>query len=129
MPEPVDGSHPLTTGGRAGNSQGNGPLSVRSLVALGITGGILPCPSALVVMLSAVALHRVAFGMILIVAFSVGLAVVLTSIGLCVVYMRAFMERIPSHGKLVQRLPVMSAAFVTLIGLVLVFKSLHGGGY
>ena len=105
-----------------------GPLSVRSLVALGITGGILPCPSALAVMLSAVALHRVAFGLILIVAFSAGLAVVLTSIGLCVVYMRGLTERISSRSKLLQRLPVMSAAFVMLIGVFLVVKSL-GGGY
>ncbi len=105
-----------------------GPLSVRSLVALGITGGILPCPSALVVMLSAVALHRVGFGMILtIVAFSVGLAVVLTSIGVCVVYMRSLTERIPTRSKLFQRLPTVSAAFVTLIGLFLIFKFLRGG--
>jgi ABC-type nickel/cobalt efflux system permease component RcnA len=80
-------------------------------------------------MLSAVALHRVAFGMILIIAFSVGLAVVLTTIGMCVVYMRALTDRIPTQGKLLQRLPTMSAAFVMLIGLFLMFKSLRGGGY
>ena len=105
-----------------------GPLSVRSLVALGITGGVLPCPSALVVMLSAIALHRVAFGLILIVTFSAGLAVVLTSLGLCVVYVRTLSDRVSSRGILLQRLPTMSAAFVMLIGIFLIFKSLRGGG-
>ncbi|HEV2062019.1 MAG TPA: hypothetical protein VGR12_04130, partial [Solirubrobacteraceae bacterium] len=48
------------------------PVTWRSLVALGVSGGLVPCPSALVVLLSAIALHRVAFGLLLIVAFSVG---------------------------------------------------------
>ena len=50
-------------------------------MTLGVTGGIVPCPAALVVLLSAISLHRVAFGLYLIVAFSLGLAVVLISIG------------------------------------------------
>src|SRR5262249_12819033 len=57
------------------------PITLRSLLALGVSGGLLPCPSALVVMLGAIALHRIAFGLALIVAFSVGLAGVLTGIG------------------------------------------------
>ena len=59
-------------------------LSWRSLIALGVSGGLIPCPSALVVLLSAIALHQVAFGMALIVAFSLGLAVVISGIGLTV---------------------------------------------
>jgi len=65
----------------------------RGLLALGISGGLLPCPSALVVLLSAIALHRVAFGMLLIVAFSIGLAGVLTGIGLLLVYARRLYPR------------------------------------
>ena len=51
-----------------------GRITTRSMLALGVSGGILPCPSALVVMLGAIALHRAAFGLALVVAFSLGLA-------------------------------------------------------
>jgi ABC-type nickel/cobalt efflux system permease component RcnA len=96
-----------------------GPVTWRGLLALGISGGLLPCPSALVVLLSAIALHRVAFGMLLIVAFSIGLAGVLTGIGLLLVYARRLFERFPTDGRLLQALPVASAAFVTLAGVVI----------
>ena len=65
------------------------------MLALGISGGILPCPSALVVLLGAIAVHRVAFGLLLVVAFSVGLAATLTGVGLLVVYARRFVDRVP----------------------------------
>ena len=76
-----------------GHSHGDGhhhhhhepPQSMRGLVAVGISGGLLPCPSALVVLLAAISLHRVAFGMLLIVAFSFGLALTITGIGLLAV--------------------------------------------
>jgi ABC-type nickel/cobalt efflux system permease component RcnA len=96
-----------------------GPVTWRGLLALGVSGGLLPCPSALVVLLSAIALHRVAFGMLLIVAFSIGLAGVLTGIGLLLVYARRLFERFPTNGRLLQVLPVASAAFVTLAGLAI----------
>ena len=54
----------------------------KGLVAVGISGGLIPCPTALVVLLAAISLHRVAFGLVLIVAFSVGLAAVVSGIGL-----------------------------------------------
>jgi len=110
--EPHGHSHlPPGSGGR--------PIKWRGLLALGISGGLLPCPSALVVLLSAIALHRVAIGILLIVAFSVGLAGVLTGIGLLLVYARRHFERFPTDGRLVRTLPVASAAIVTLIGLVM----------
>jgi ABC-type nickel/cobalt efflux system permease component RcnA len=102
------------------------PISLKTLLILGITGGALPCPSALVVMLSAIALHRVAFGLALITAFSLGLATVLTGIGMLVVYARGFLDRMPSQGRLLSRLPVLSAAIVTAIGLVLVIRAVGG---
>jgi ABC-type nickel/cobalt efflux system permease component RcnA len=100
------------------------PISWRGLLALGISGGLLPCPSALVVLLSAIALHRVAFGMLLFVAFSVGLAGVLTGIGLLLVYARRLFERFPTDGRLLRALPVASAAFVTVAGLAIVAGAL-----
>ena len=74
-------------------------VSLRELFALGITGGIVPCPAALVVLLSAVALRRVGFGLFLIVAFSVGLAAVLIAIGLLMVYARRLMARFQGEGR------------------------------
>ena len=59
--------------------------SFRSLFAVGVSGGLLPCPSALVVLLAAISLHRVAFGLLLIVAFSLGLALSITGVGLVAV--------------------------------------------
>ncbi len=57
-------------GGHA-HEHSHGPVSLGSLVALGVSGGIIPCPAVLVVLLSALSLHRVGFGLVLIVAFSV----------------------------------------------------------
>ena len=62
------------------------PVTLGSLLALGVSGGLLPCPSALVVLLAAIAIHNVTLGLALVAAFSLGLAAVLTAIGLLVVY-------------------------------------------
>ncbi|MEO6402447.1 MAG: sulfite exporter TauE/SafE family protein, partial [Vicinamibacteria bacterium] len=64
----------------------SGPMGWKGLTALGISGGLVPCPSAIVVLLAAVSLHRIAFGLALIVAFSIGLSVVLIALGLTFVY-------------------------------------------
>jgi ABC-type nickel/cobalt efflux system permease component RcnA len=104
------------------------PVTWRSLLALGISGGLLPCPSALVVLLSAIALHRVAFGMLLIVAFSIGLAGVLTGVGLLLVYARRLFERFPTDGRLLRALPVASALFVTAAGLAISAGALAQAG-
>jgi ABC-type nickel/cobalt efflux system permease component RcnA len=58
------------------------PITWRSLLGLGVSGGLLPCPSALVLLLAAVSMHRAALGIVLVVAFSLGLAGVLTTVGL-----------------------------------------------
>jgi nickel/cobalt transporter (NicO) family protein len=101
-----------------------GAITVRSMLALGVSGGILPCPSALVVMLGAIAVHRVAFGLLLVVAFSLGLAATLTGVGLLVVYARRFVDRVPSSGRLVQAAPTFSAAVITLLGVGLTVQAL-----
>jgi nickel/cobalt exporter len=97
---------------------------LRSLVALGVSGGILPCPSALVVMLGAIALGRTAFGLVLILAFSAGLATVLTAIGLALVYARERFDRFPLDGRLARYLPVASAAIISLAGLAILAEAL-----
>jgi ABC-type nickel/cobalt efflux system permease component RcnA len=95
------------------------PVTWKKLTALGISGGLLPCPSALVVLLSAIALGRIGFGLLLIVAFSAGLAGVLTGIGLLMVYAKRLFERFSTTGPLVHWLPVFSAAIVSVIGIVM----------
>ena len=94
-------------------------------MALGVSGGLLPCPSALVVMLGAIALGRTAFGLLLIVAFSVGLATVLTGIGLLLVYARRMFDRFALRPNVAMRLlPVASALVISLAGLAIVVEAL-----
>jgi len=107
-----------------------GPVSLRALVALGVSGGIVPCPAALVVLLSAVAMGRIGLGFLLIVAFSVGLAAVLIAIGLVVVYAGRLVARLGgtgAEGPLVRRwLPLTSAAVITASGVVITVQALGG---
>jgi ABC-type nickel/cobalt efflux system permease component RcnA len=104
------------------------PLTWRSLLALGISGGLIPCPSALVVMLSAIALERIGFGLVLIVAFSLGLASVLTLIGLLWVHAGRLFSRAPVSGPLFRVTPVLSALFITVVGLGITLQALGQTG-
>ena len=104
-------------------------VPLRQLIVLGISGGIVPCPAALVVLLSAVALHRVGFGFFLILAFSVGLAVVLIVTGLLVVYAGRVMSRLHAENVLIQRwLPLTSAAMITILGCSIAISGLIRAG-
>ena len=108
---------------------GSEALSLKSLFVLGITGGIVPCPAALVVLLAALAFHRVAFGLFLIVAFSAGLATVLIAFGLAMVYAGRFMSRFGGRGPLVELwLPLASSAVITVVGVCLTLQSLIVAG-
>ena len=98
--------------------------SRRSLVAVGITGGLLPCPSALVVLLAAISLHRVAFGMLLIVAFSAGLALSITGIGLIAVFAKHVFKRANFEGRLVRLLPAVSALVIVVAGVAMTARAL-----
>ncbi len=108
----------------------NGPakqVSLTQLFTLGITGGIIPCPAALIVLLSAFALHRIGLGLFLIVAFSVGLAAVLIGFGTLMVYARRFMTHLQVDGPLTKRwLPVASSAFITVLGCIVAFQASAG---
>jgi nickel/cobalt exporter len=112
-----DHAHSLTHA-PDGHDHDEAPVSLRALVALGISGGIIPCPAALVVLLSALSMHRVGFGLVLIVAFSVGLAAVLVIIGVLMVYAGRLMTRFREDGPWIRRwLPLTSSAVMTLLGL------------
>ena len=104
-------------------------LSSRALLALGVTGGIVPCPAALVVLLSALALHRLGFGLLLIVAFSIGLAGVLITFGLLMVSARHVIARVQGEGQLITRwLPLTSAAVITAFGLAMLAQAFITAG-
>ena len=98
-------------------------LSMRSLLAVGVSGGLLPCPSALVVLLAAISLHRIALGLVLIVAFSAGLALTITGIGLVAVLARSTFRRIGFDGPLVRLLPAASALVILAAGLAMTLRA------
>ncbi|XHX76727.1 MAG: sulfite exporter TauE/SafE family protein [Stenomitos frigidus ULC029] len=93
------------------------PVTWRSLLALGISGGIVPCPSALVMLLSAIALGRVGFGLMMVLVFSLGLAGTLTALGLLMVSARRLFERVPTQIRFARFLPALSALVITLLGV------------
>jgi nickel/cobalt transporter (NicO) family protein len=99
-------------------------IDVRGILGIGAAAGLLPCPSALVVLLSAIALHRLAFGLALIVAFSVGLAATITAIGLVAVLARRAFGRARLDGPLIRALPALSAAVIVIVGLVITVKAI-----
>jgi nickel/cobalt transporter (NicO) family protein len=98
-------------------------LDWRSLVGVGVSGGLLPCPSALVVLLAAISLHRVAFGLLLIVAFSAGLALSITGVGLVAVLAKRAYNRIGFDGRVLGLLPAFSALVILVAGLAMTARA------
>jgi ABC-type nickel/cobalt efflux system permease component RcnA len=94
------------------------------LIALGISGGLVPCPAALVLLLGAISLDRLGFGIVLVVAFSIGLAIVLTAIGLVMIYARKQFKRFSFEAKAPRFLSVASALAISLVGAAIVLESL-----
>ena len=95
-------------------------VSMAGLVALGASGGLVPCPSALVLLLSAVALRRVGLGLLLLVGFSAGLAVVLTAIGALVIYAKQWLpDAGATRSRFFRLAPVISAAVIVIVGLAM----------
>ncbi len=97
----------------------------KSLLALGISGGLLPCPSALVLMLAAIANGRIGYGIILTLMFSLGLAATLTCIGLAFLYLGKFFENksLATH-PVFRALPVLSSFVIACLGAVICYQSL-----
>jgi ABC-type nickel/cobalt efflux system permease component RcnA len=123
--------HGHTHGDGPGEHRHDGRVGMRGLLALGVSGGLLPCPTALVVLLAAVSFHNVLLGMVLVAAFSVGLAIVLTGIGLAFVFgqrvlrRRQLLSRIGGSG-FARALPALSAAAITVAGLVIAIGAARG---
>jgi len=99
----------------------------REIVALGISGGLVPCPGALVVLLTAMALRRIALGLALIVSFSLGLASVLTALGILFVRARRALDRVKFDARWLRALPVASSLAVMALGLTICIRAWRVG--
>ena len=93
---------------------------------MGASAGLIPCPSALVVLLAALSQHQVALGLVLITAFSLGLAATISAIGLAVVYARTLLSRLDFSSRAVSALPALSALVIVVVGCVLTAKAVPG---
>jgi nickel/cobalt transporter (NicO) family protein len=101
-------------------------LSWKGLLGMGTAAGLIPCPSALVVLLAAISQHEVALGLVLITAFSLGLAATLTGLGLVVVSARRWIPPRLAAGRLAAFLPAASALLIVGVGCVLTAKAVPG---
>ncbi len=102
------------------------PPGRTGLLSLGISGGLVPCPEALVVLMISVSLGRVALGLAVLVSFSFGLAVVITAIGVAMVMAAPAFRRLTGDASWIRALPVVSAAVVTALGVAILIQAAIG---
>jgi ABC-type nickel/cobalt efflux system permease component RcnA len=124
-----DHSHRYEHTGHVHHHHPDGPITMRGLIGLGVSGGIVPCPSALVVLIAAISQHRVGLGMALILAFSLGLAATLTVVGLAVVFGGRLITRLRPERRIfgsrfAGALPALSASVIVLAGVLITSKAI-----
>lgn len=107
---------------------GSQPLRFRSAVVAAMSGGIAPCPAAIVVLLTALHLHRVGYGLALIVIFSLGLATVLSGIGIAVVHGASWLGRHTLFARISKLAPFLTAGVMTIVGAVMLAQGLSAAG-
>ena len=104
-------------------------LSRRGLFALGLAGGLIPSTSALLILLGSLAAGRAAFGLVLVVAFGLGMALVMSSVGLAMILARGRLDRLPRRsalGRLAGFAPLVASVAVLTLGLVLTWQAVAG---
>ena len=107
----------------------SGHVGTGQIIWFGFTGGLLPCPAAIAVLLICIQLKAFALGVAMVAAFSVGLALTLIAIGLAVVWGSGKLAKsFPSFDRYAQRLPYLSAAVVMVVGVVMTFAGLNAAG-
>jgi nickel/cobalt transporter (NicO) family protein len=121
-----DHGHAHSHGGRVHTHDVPDTLTWKGLLAMGASAGLVPCPSALVVLLGSIAQHQVALGLLLIVTFSMGLATTLGALGLLVVYARRITARFSGTGRVTAALPAISTVLIIALGVMLTVRSLPG---
>jgi len=107
--------------GRSHSHVPEGDVTMGTLLALGFSGGLVPCPSGLVLLLGSIAVGRVGLGLLLLTSFSAGLALVLTGIGLLVVYARNWLPARPhaANSVIFRWIPVASASVILALGVMM----------
>ena len=123
-----DHGHTHSHGGRTHSHVPPERTGFWGLLSLGISGGIVPCVDALIGLLFAISLNKLTWGLIILCAFSLGLAAVLVAIGILMVMAKPLIQRFTGEGIWLQRLPIFSAAVVILLGAILIFKALNTVG-
>jgi ABC-type nickel/cobalt efflux system permease component RcnA len=101
----------------------NHGVSWSSLIMLGISGGLVPCPEAIGILLIAVTINRIVLGLSLIISFSLGLALVLIAIGIFMVRSRKLMERLTIFERMEKLAPLVSALVLLFLGLVVTLEA------
>ena len=102
--------------------------SLKEVISLGVAGGMVPCPSAIVILLFAVSVGRIADGLLLIISFSLGLATILIAIGILTVTASKRLERLGSNVKWIQKLPVFTAGIIMILGVAIGINALLQSG-
>lgn len=97
-----------------------------SLLSLGISGGLVPCPEALVVLMISISLRRIGLGLAILLSFSLGLALVLISIGVAMVLAAPTMRKMTGGGPWIRAMPIGSAAVVTILGVIITAQAVRG---
>ncbi len=113
---------------RAHAIPGSAPLRFRDALVAAASGNVAPCPAALVVLLAAIATHRVGWGLVLIVAFSIGLALTLTGLGVAVVRGAAWLTRRPQFDRFARSAPLVTAGVISLIGAWMIGEAVAAQG-
>ena len=113
---------------RAHAIPGTAPLTFRTAVIAAASGNVAPCPAALVVLLAAISLHQIGYGLALIVAFSAGLALVLTVLGIAVVRSAAWLVARPQFDRAAHAAPLVTASVIAVVGAVMVGQGFAAQG-
>ncbi|HXI46608.1 MAG TPA: hypothetical protein VNH13_09920 [Candidatus Acidoferrales bacterium] len=126
------GAEPHSHGGRPHSHApaAGSRLTWRSLFLLGLAGGVIPSTNALIILLSTIATGRAVYGLVLVIAFGLGMAVVLGGVGLTLVLARDRIERLPSRTvlrPLASYLPLAAGFVVFTLGVVLTTQALGPG--
>lgn len=108
---------------------GDAPLDFRSVMLVAMGGNIAPCPAALVALLAALALHQIGFGLAVVVAFSIGLAAVLTGLGIALVRGAAWIAKRPQFATATRYAPLVSAVVISIIGVVMLGQGAASGAF
>jgi len=103
--------------------QGTSTISFRGAVLIAMSGNFAPCPAALVVLLTALALHRGGYGLLVVVAFSIGLAGVLTTLGILVVRGASWLSHRRGFERITACSPLATAFIIAAIGVVMVTRA------